>query len=288
MAEKQAINCLNCGHPVDNRFCPTCGQKNTDFRVSLWHVLKEMASETFELDGRVPRTLFPFVFKPGTLTREYNAGKRASYTSPFRLFLAMTLVWVVAGFFVGKTTDFEQQAADEAAQVSLGPQDADGNPITDPGDLPWQVDEDSATWLRQLNERYVEVQGMSQAKQQELAYEAVIEALPKAALVLLPVVALMLKLLFAGTGRFYVEHLVFALHTTAFGFLLLTLTTIAQDDAIVALLSLALFVYVFVALKRAYQASWWATALRFCALFVLYGTLASATAVFFILLGVYL
>ena len=280
MGQQESDRCLNCDHPVDDTFCAHCGQRNTDYRVSLWHVLREMLGEAFELDGRVPRTLVPFLFKPGILTREYNAGRRARFTSPFRLFLAMTLLWFVAGFIVTKTTDFEaeirQAEANGEEVVTFGTVAEEDDPPGAPEEPAHLVRGDAPEWAKKIDERWLELQDMPAAKVSELIFGIVLETLPKAILVLIPVFALLLKILFLGTGRFYVEHLVFALHLHAFGFLLLTIGFAGDDEIIPALIPLVMLVYTFLALRNAYEARWWTTLLRFGVVTVFYGLFASA------------
>ncbi len=285
MAGDPNHRCLNCEHPVEDAFCPACGQKRTDYRVSLWHVLKEILGEAFELDGRVPRTLVPFLFKPGVLTREYNAGRRARYTSPFRLFLAMTLLWLAVGFVVSKTTDYEAEFANtpEGQVLQLGATDADGERIRDPEALPRLTDASDPEWAQRIERNAVKVQTLSGPDQMKLLVESSFDALPKAALVLLPVFALILKLLFLGTGRYYVEHLIFALHIHAFAFFILTLSLfVGDEDALGGLLALGLLVYVVVALRTAYAAGWIATFARLVGLGFVYGICAVITIAAFI------
>ena len=92
-SDRKSEHCLNCGHPVDDEFCPKCGQRNTHYRVSFWRLIGEVLGETFELDGRIGRTILPFLVRPGLLTREYIAGRRVTYSSPVRIFIFFTLVF---------------------------------------------------------------------------------------------------------------------------------------------------------------------------------------------------
>ncbi len=87
---------------------------------------------------------------------------------------------------------------------------------------------------------------------------------PTALFLILPVFALLLKVLYARRDWYYAEHLVFGLHTHAFAFLVFT--TIACLLAVTtagwaATLSLVLFwiaipLYFLVALKRVYRQGW--------------------------------
>ncbi|MCU1279774.1 MAG: hypothetical protein JWM53_3320, partial [bacterium] len=90
-------SCLNCGHAVASRFCSECGQENTDYHVSIGRLVADLFEELFQLESRLWRSLWLLFRKPGLLTREYNAGRRVSYTTPLRLYLIASVVY----FFFG-------------------------------------------------------------------------------------------------------------------------------------------------------------------------------------------
>ena len=79
--------CANCGHPFDSAYCPSCGQKRVPPGIKLGEVISEFASGLFNVDAPILRTFREFLKGPGTLTRSFLAGKRASYTPPVRYFL---------------------------------------------------------------------------------------------------------------------------------------------------------------------------------------------------------
>jgi len=88
--------CRNCDSPLDGSFCPQCGQKNVDLERPIFDLLKEVISETFDVDGRALRTLRTLLLRPGVLTSEFLAGHRRRYTPPFRLYLVLSVLF----FFV--------------------------------------------------------------------------------------------------------------------------------------------------------------------------------------------
>lgn len=108
--------CLNCGAVLAGEYCHICGQRDIDPRASLWHVLGEFAQESLELDGRLPRTLLPFLFRPGYLAHEFLEGRRARYTSPVRLYVFIALV---SFFLMARATDqaIDDEALDDAQFV---------------------------------------------------------------------------------------------------------------------------------------------------------------------------
>lgn len=262
--------CLNCESPLrdDDRYCAHCGQKRLPSKLPLGELLREVASETFELDGRVFRTLVPFLFRPGFLTREFNRGRRASYTSPFRLFLAATLLWLLAGFVVEQRTDFDAKVGDEdIVRVDTGP----------------VVEGSQDKFSRWLVERGAAFEELPEAEQAHQATVASTEALPKATLAMVPVFALLLTLLFVRKDRYYVEHLVFALHVHAFAFVVAAIAVLIPVEAVRAIAALAVLAYVYVALWKAYEVRWWTAALRMLVILFVHGIVLTVATAFMIL-----
>src|SRR4051812_36542961 len=85
--------CLNCGERVSQRFCPSCGQAATDPNPTLGEFLHEAASEFLHWDGKLAATFRLLFTRPGELTQEYLAGRRASYLSPLRLYLTCSVLF---------------------------------------------------------------------------------------------------------------------------------------------------------------------------------------------------
>jgi hypothetical protein len=85
--------CKNCGTVLDATFCPRCGQKDVDLERPIFTLVFEVLRETFEVDGRMFRTLALLFGRPGALTREYLEGHRQRFTPPFRLYLVISLLF---------------------------------------------------------------------------------------------------------------------------------------------------------------------------------------------------
>lgn len=102
-SSRKLDNCLNCGQSLfkSENFCPQCGQKNYDQRVSIGVFLKDFISNYLSFDASFFRTTKPFLIKPGKLTLEFNAGKRNYYIHPIRLYLIFSLFYFfVVGFVI--------------------------------------------------------------------------------------------------------------------------------------------------------------------------------------------
>jgi len=280
--------CLNCGHPAE-RFCPRCGQKNVSYRVSLARLLRELGSELLELDSRLARTLVPFLFQPGELTRAYNAGHRARYVPPLRLYLfASLLCFVTLG--IRDLVDPTQVSVVEAARSDAAVADleretrerVDRELAKVPEELatvhgglsfggvgfttahgfdlpePWR----SYALVREVNRRVAGFASLPQERQVEILHDRLLSYMPTAIFVLLPFLALLLQLAFLGTGRYYVEHLVFTLHLHAFVYLVLAVSTAIDVGAVSTLCTAGVPLYALLAMRRVYASGWPTTLLR--------------------------
>lgn len=105
---KHTPYCLNCHYPTaeHDTFCPNCGQKNTDGKVSLHDLVHEFVHSIFHLDGKFFTTL-RHLFIPGKLTVEFFSGHHKRYAHPVQLFIVLCgLSLIFSGKFnreVGKT-----------------------------------------------------------------------------------------------------------------------------------------------------------------------------------------
>ncbi len=84
--------CLNCNHVVDLRFCPNCGQENTDTRKTFHHLFIHFFEDLTHYENAFWKTIRNLLFKPSALTKEYLSGKRLSYLAPVRLYIFISFV----------------------------------------------------------------------------------------------------------------------------------------------------------------------------------------------------
>ena len=288
--EADPTPCLNCGTEVRFAFCPKCGQRRGDYRRSLFGFVRELVGEALEIDGRVARTLRLLLFRPGALTREFNAGRRQRYVSPLRLYLFASLLLfgtlsLIAKFELGVDTDVTAQSFDagkdvgQAAARDSKEAEADGGSM-----LRFERTGLEGTWAADIAKRRLDrLKAMSDEEAASELVGAFFEHLPLVMFLLLPVFALYLAGLMLGRGRYYVEHLVFSLHVhTMWSLLVFTavLGSLLSDWFMMLLLLIP--GYTVFALQHAYDASWGATLVRSFVLWVVYGlTLLVALALAF-------
>jgi hypothetical protein len=84
--------CLNCRYVVENRFCPNCGQENTDTRKTFIQLFVHFFEDLTHYENSFWKTIRNLIFKPSSLTKEYLSGKRMSYLAPIRLYIFISFV----------------------------------------------------------------------------------------------------------------------------------------------------------------------------------------------------
>lgn len=262
-------SCPNCGTPVEDRYCPHCGQRNADRLVSTRRIVAEALEDQLSLDGKLPRTLLGLLFRPGFLTREYVEGRIARYVPPFRLYLASSLLFflvasVVADFdlvwramrpFVEQAERPAPPGAEEPRSeyvaVRLG---------IDPAAVP--------AWLRPAARYYVaqeeKINALPPREGMRVLYEATWSNVPAVVFLVVPLFALFLKGLYRR--RVYVEHFVFVLHFHSLVFLLATVALAVRAVWLAQLLGIWILVYLFAAMWRAYRESLLRTAAKYLVL----------------------
>ena len=92
--------CANCGAALAGQHCHVCGQVADDIRRPFVSLIKDALEGLFAIDGRVLNTVPPLLLRPGRVTADYLAGRRARFVPPFRLFLVSALIFLVAVSFV--------------------------------------------------------------------------------------------------------------------------------------------------------------------------------------------
>jgi hypothetical protein len=242
--------CPNCANEHGGDYCNACGQSNVDLHVPVGGLLREAVEEALGLDSRLRHTLVPFFFKPGEITRDYLSGRRVRYTSPLKMYIVAAAIFFFA-FATQERKGVVHIEKDNARPAASG-----------------KVDD-------YLLQRVDKLEKMGPEGTKALSANMA-SALPKALILLLPGFALLLKLFWRG--RYYAEHLVFALHYHAFALVLLTpaafLPGAAGNSANGIALILCL-VYLFLALRRVYGEGRGRTLLKFLGLFATYSILLS-------------
>ena len=307
LAELQ--KCLNCNYPLQGEFCSNCGQKNKDVRSLFIVILMEALEGLFAFNSRSYKTLFLLLCKPACLSREYLEGKRARYLPPLRLFIVFSL-----GYFLLLSTKLYFNSFDSTFGTSIEVQttsEETAGPATE--DVPVTLDDDGLTqeeidgildymrsfslpfFSQQSNERLQTVL----TSQMEANVDAItenplgfflelgaqlLENLPLLVLVFMPVLALIQKIVFLGSRRFYIEHLILTIHNHSFLFFALILGALLQfverteipilgasAGQLNTIIMFWVVVYLYLSFKYFFEQSYIVTFFKFLTASIIYG-----------------
>jgi hypothetical protein len=222
--------------------------------------VRELAGEAWQefvnLDGKVATTLRFLVTRPGFLTRESLAGRRARYVGPLRLYLVCSVAYFLVGAALPDTSGIAVRTSGPGSvRISS---DAPPPAADPPSCRPREPGEPDAAWrLRQLD--------CKSDRNPAVFQRALDQNRPRMMFLLLPAYAAILALFFRR--RTYPEHVVFALHLHALVFLALLAARVADmwpdgDGWVDGVLSVVVAAYSVVALRNAYGRSWGSTLAR--------------------------
>ncbi len=302
--------CSNCGVEKRGPFCAACGQNSRNYLRSAFPVMGEMLAETFETDSRLVVTVTALFSRPGQLSLEFSRNRRARYLQPFRLYLFTSLLFffmlsitidLPSGYIQGEAPPFEMTGPSAQQTTPQTPEQAAGvarlkaeldelrrRKIDDmrarPDSLIYKllaataegIPEERYARMRPVP-RYLLGQGVDVLHRPWAAADQFVEYLPVAMFFVLPLYALLLKLLYIRRRRFYAEHLVFGMHIHTVAFIVFTVILLTPQDGWMEWiddgLSLALFAYYFLALRRYYGESGRSTMVKFSLLLIMYSAL---------------
>jgi Protein of unknown function (DUF3667) len=384
--EEGLTHCENCGAPLSGPFCAQCGQHAIDYRRSIWRVLVDAADSFLNWDTKFLSSIGVLLTRPWKLTNDFNAGRRARYVHPLRLYLLASIAFFLVVKFIhfegGKPAELSpQQRAqidarlteltgpnsplppDQRAKVAdararfnegngrlseenrdelkavlkavvvsgikdklkrkegqrlldaitnipepsstpdgskLANEPNSASPATSPQRTPEsaviQFDDDdnrvktpAENWFENAIKEKIGPHG----EKARIFFETVRGNIPTMMLCCIPLFALILKVLYFRTRRFYVEHLIYALHIHSFAYVsVVVITLIGMAVAywsetarilICTFLGLTVFVQVFISIRRVYRQGWFFTTFKFLvggiAYFVILLTAVGATIV---------
>jgi hypothetical protein len=91
-ALRHDTECQNCGQTVKQKYCPNCGQKNTETRQPFVHLVGHFVEDLTHYDSGFWKTIKYLLFRPGFLTTEYLIGKRQLYVPPVKLYIFISFI----------------------------------------------------------------------------------------------------------------------------------------------------------------------------------------------------
>ena len=214
--------CLNCATKLQGRYCHNCGQSADDHHRSIGHLLWEAIEGFTHLDGRLANTLPALLFHPGKLARDYIEGRRMRHVPPFRLFLVSLLIFMFAAEWGvnrgrhGVTEVRDNTSAPSNHAYQLGSAKV---VIAKPSDIGQVLDEndDIHSPLHQWLKAHI---GRA-TQNREFYVMLVFEWAHRLAVLMLPILAGLLSLMYLNKRQFYVfDHLLISMQYLSFCFLI--------------------------------------------------------------------
>lgn len=298
-------------------YCGNCGQEAKELRRPFFRLSREAISSLFELDGRSFRTLFYLLTKPAHLSKEYFSGRRMQYTPPLRLFLVIsvsffllvnfyTSIRSMEGILTASSEISEEEVSASAEDVAtfsiVGGVDENGEEddglaeilaFVESINLPF-FDEQTNTNLRTAMSAQAETNINSMIENPSDFLRGYLEYITLFILLMIPLLALIQKLIYIRSGHFYVEHLVLTLHNHAFIIFIVFVNSLIDlvNGSRIPIISsvfgylggaiyLWMWVYLFLSLKNYFQQGYGITLLKYLTTTILYGfTLGFGVSVF--------
>ncbi|MXV50527.1 DUF3667 domain-containing protein [Pedobacter sp. HMF7647] len=305
-------NCLNCGFIVEKNYCSNCGQENVNLHESFWHLLYHSIGHYFHFDSKFGNSVVPLLTKPGYLTNEYNAGRRASHFPPISLYLFISFIFFIL-VLPGKKHKSEEKTENRSGQVhdldiarkkiesdttlsvsskrkalsalKFGDRDNFNTKLTNGIDTTVEqyekkqaslpVTKRDGYWKSAVKRKIIDIQNDGSTYS-----ELILHNIPKMMFVLLPLFALILMFFFRNSGKFYVEHLIHAVYVHSFLFALIAISVILQkilpsgfSDWIQLISMIAMAWYVYKSIRVVYKNSRRRTIVKMFALLMAYGVL---------------
>jgi hypothetical protein len=247
--------CTNCGSTLLGEYCFRCGQRRVEpDQLSVRHFVNEAIAHLSDIEHtKIFRTARTLLLRPGVLTNEYLAGRRAQWVTPLKLYFTIFAI----SFFLYSA--FKSVAVYDLAT------------------------------LIQTDQRGVLRKGVAAlAERKHVALDVFITAVNAKwrtyisfSQIVYPIFfALALALFYLRQRRYFAEHLIFSIHYQAFALLLVVLAwplylltglTLTHRTAILAtVVTILMIAYLIVAVRAAYGQSWLASSVKGVVLYLVY------------------
>lgn len=250
-----ALACRNCGTLLTGDYCHVSGQSAEEPRRAVIGLVQDVFVDTLAIDGKLFRTLWLLLTRPGRLARRYLDGKRVRYSPPFRLYLFASVFFFFVAFLIADisglkfgpdaptdVSEVQDTVASELARAGVdeGTRNAVASEIDaaretaakseddasteskseDQGksfkDMKWDdADYDGPDWLKPYVRRMFEA-GQRAMEDPRLFFAQMQENLPRTMLLAPLLYAFILLVLYVYRRRFLVyDHLVVSLYMHA-------------------------------------------------------------------------
>ncbi|PQJ10260.1 hypothetical protein CJD36_016375 [Flavipsychrobacter stenotrophus] len=241
--------CPNCGSTTTGNYCYQCGQETRLHSDTLWALTTHFIGHYIHYDSKFWQTLKTLIVSPGKLTIAYWNKQRTRYLSPISLYLFVTFVFffIVYTFSAPDTWTSSRKSADAAQQLQLEKSDSAGKAAVA-----------AAFGIKAPKiARLTPEERAERLKTRDETWENIEHTIPKFFFFMIPLLAIVLKLLFSKRKELtIVHHTIFSFHVQTFYFLSLIFTLYDSDNVfnrvIGYIFTIAPLLYSVLALKQVY------------------------------------
>lgn len=268
--------CANCGNETSGDFCSHCGQSRKHSSRSLWSLIGDFLNTYLSVDGKLLKTTVRLLFHPGFLTIAYLKDQRVKYLHPVRLYLFVSLVFIVVG---GQFTNTTTIGSDQVTVEGVFENDEGDVVERQVVNLPFLSESSNQKLSAMATESMVKIEKDIKEGRFDLVVSKFYQNIPKAFLILLPLFAVILYALLFLKRSHFVDHFIFSIHIHCFFFLsliiLLAVNRFAPAWLLIPFLAWPVY-YPFAAVREFGQVSSFKSLMLTSALSLIYLPLAKA------------
>jgi len=262
-------SCPNCHSPLKGQFCGTCGQNQKGFDRFFFSLVSEAFEDIFATDSRAWKTIVALLLRPGFLTKEYFAGRRARYVQPLRLYFITSLLFFLVMSIESTFTDTQLIIDQDGNPVEIDESEEDYEFI-DKVELGFLTEEENSEFASLLSTQLKKIRNIAKNEPARIV-DWVIDIAPPLMFCLLPILALLFKIFYFTSGRFYTEHLVLAVHNHCFIYIAMLISGFFDYfpegniiwQSFKAIVGLWLPIYLLISLMTTYGGSWIINTLKY-------------------------
>lgn len=258
----EPIICPNCGFHAAENYCARCGQETHLHKETFWGLVMHFIGHYFHYDSKFWMTLKALWFSPGKLTTAYWNKQRMRFLPPISLYIFISAVYFITYYSVQHhKDDIEYKVTTNG--VIKDKEFKDASALVDSLEFQEQLIDSAAQaglispfFSKKLHKIADEYGSFSEFKDEQFDHQY-----PKIFFLMIPALALILKLLFVRRNTvLFLHHAIFAIHFHCLWFSVFFINAIAPlgfvfGKLLTFCLYVCAFVYLVIALRNVYGIS---------------------------------
>lgn len=266
-------HCLNCDYSFieEENYCPNCSQENHDLKIPFKHFVEEFLEGIIHFDSKVWHSIKTLFIYPGKITKDFLAGKRVSFVPPIRLYVFFSFVFF---FFLNMTINHKN---DEKKITDIIKFEAKGDSVDMTIDsLRAELESKSNKDIeeKEVKSKLLKILDMK-GKDVNAINQTIYKYMSFVLFLLLPIFALIMKIVYYKSRKYYYEHFIAAIHYHVIVFIILLLVlgaySLKLPNYVYGIIFISAFIYFVNSLKIVYNSTWLKSILKAIVIFIIYG-----------------